>query len=224
MTRTSNCCLPILCSMQCEENNSGWEYVCPVLIKRLLTPRKLQNVASLQDLTSASDTELHFTVGENGVRFLRFTLESLGTIYPGALNILTIYIQVHFHQSPTNDSDPQVALCDNTTCNGILITDVGNSKPCCYRTFSPGPTTDLHCPNNCGEIVNAVNPKTATLSFVPSERWGSFSIPEGNGFTSSHIFGTQLDPTQGLSVEMYGHNSGEQYKLGYMIVEVIREE
>ena len=215
---------------QCDKIGSVLErsYGSPVVIKRLLTPRKLQSVASLQDLTSASDTELHFTASANAVRLLRFTLDSLGTIPPGALNNLTIYIQVHFHQSPTTDTDSHVALCDNTTCNGILINDATNypNSPCCYKTFAPGPTIDLSCPSNCGEIVatNAVDPKTASLTFVPSERWGSFSIPEGNGFTYSHIFGTQLDPTQGLSVEMYGHDRGEQYKLGYIIVEVIREE
>ena len=215
---------------QCDKNGSVLErsYGSPVVIKRLLTPRKLQSVASLQHLTSASDTELHFTASANDVRFLRFTLDSLGTIPPGALNNLTINIQVHFHQSPRADTDPQVALCDSTTCNGIVITDSGNypNLPCCYKTFAPGPTTDRSCPSNCGKIVatNAVHPKTVSLTFVPSERWGSFGIPEGNGFTTSHIFGTQLDPTQGLSVEMYGHDSGEQYKLGYIIVEVIREE
>ena len=215
---------------QCDKNGSVLErsFGSPVVIKQLLTPRKLQSVASLQDLTNASDTELHFTASANAVRLLRFTLDSLGTMLPGALNNLTISIQVHFHQSPTNDSDPQVALCDNTTCNGIVITDAANSPnlPCCYKTFTPGPTADLSCPSNCGEIVatNAVDPKTVSLTFIPSERWGSFSIPEGNGFTTSHIFGSQLDPTQGLSVEMYSHDSGEQYKLGYIIVEVIREE
>ena len=215
---------------QCGKNGSVLEqsYSSPVVIKRLLTPRRLQSVASLQDLTSASDTELHFTASANAVRFLRFTLDSLGTIPPGALNNLTISIQVHFHQSPRADTDPLVALCDNTTCNGIVITDAANypNLPCCYKTFAPGPTIDPSCPSNCGEIVaaNAVDPKTVYLTFIPSERWGSFSIPEGNGFTSSHIFGTQLDPTQGLSVEMYSDHSGEQYKLGYMIVEVIREE
>ena len=215
---------------QCGKHGSVLEqsYSSPVVIKRLLTPRKLQSVASLQDLTSASDTELQFTASASNVRLLRFTLDSLGTIPPGALNNLTIYIQVYFLQSPTNDSDPQVALCDNTICNGIFINDDGNypNLPCCYTTFTPGPTTDPSCPSNCGEIVaaNVVDPKTVSLTFVPSERWGSFSIPEGNGFTSSYIFGTQLDPTQGLSVEMYSDNSGEQYKLGYIIVEVIREE
>ena len=58
----------------------------------------------------------------------------------------------------------------------------------------------------------------------PSERWGSFSIPEGIGFTTSGIFNTQLDPTQRLSVEVYADNDVEQYRLAYMIVEVVSED
>ena len=112
----------------------------------------------------------------------------------------------------------------------MFITDATNypSLPCNYCTFSPGTSlTDLDCTSTCGGETVATNfthPKTATLSFVPSERWGSFSIPEGIGFTGSNIFSTQLDPTQGLSVEVYGDNEVEEYRLAYMIVEVIGEE
>ena len=216
--------------LQSDENNSKQNYSSPVLIKRLLTPRRLQSVASLQHLTSASDTELQFTAISSGDRLLRVTLDSLGTIPPETLTNLTIYIQVHFLQSQTSDTDPHVALCDGTTCNGVSISDGRNypGNPCVYFTATPGLTaTNYMSTANCnGETVetNTAHPKTVSLSLVPSERWGSFSIPEGNGFTSSHIFGSQLDPTQGLSVEMYGYDTGEQYRLAYMIVEVVREE
>ena len=214
--------------LQCD--GSDQESVSPVLIKRLLTPRKLQNIAYLGHLSNANVTVLHFTAIASRARLLRFTLNSLGTIPPGALSNLAISIQAHFLESPTSDTDPLVAICDGTTCNGIDFNDRGNyPNPCAYYAMTPGPTATnyVRSPGHCGgETVetNFTHPKTVSLTFVPSERWGSFSIPEGNGFTTASTFGAQLDPTQGLSVEMYGSDTGEQYRLAYMIVEVISEE
>ena len=138
-------------------------------------------------------------------------------------------IQLHFLRSPTADSDPIVAVCDATNCNAVAILDGTNypSVPCWFGTFRSGQNaTDVTNSADCGgETIDGTSfthPKMVTLLFALNQRWASFSIPEGNGFTASGTFDRQLDFTRGLNIEIYGDNAGEQYRLGHILFEAFR--
>ena len=142
---------------------------------------------------------------------------------------LMLSIQLHFLRSPTTDSDPIVAVCDDTICNAVAIFDAGNypSEPCWFGTFMPGTsaanvTTSADCG---GEIVDGTaftHPRMVNLLFALNQRWASFSIPEGNGFTASGTFDRQLEFTRGLNMEIYGDHEGEQYRLSHIVLEIFR--
>ena len=139
-------------------------------------------------------------------------------------------VQLHFLRSPTGDSDPIVAICDDTICNAVAILDAGNHPhPCWFAIFTPGPNAiNVIDSTTCsGEVLDGPasstsHPRMVTINFALNQRWASFSIPEGNGFTASGTFDRQLEFTRGLSLEIYGDDAGEQYRLGLINLEIFR--
>ena len=211
------------------DSGDGGGCDCPVLHKRLLTPRTLQAFGSLSDVTSITDGEIHFTSSQLYSRLLRFVIGPPGQVPPSSSINLMLSVQLHFLRSPTADSDPIVAICDNAICNAVAILDAGNypTVPCLFRTFTSGPSAAniTHSTDCGGEIVDGTDfthPRMVSLLFSLNQRWASFTIPDGNGFTASGVFDRQLEFTRGLNIEIYGDHAGEEYRLSHILLEVFR--
>ena len=215
------------------DSGDGGGCDCQVLLKRLLTPRTLHALGIVSDLTTVNDGVIHFTASQNHTRLLRFAIAQPGQVPPelcSATSCSFVFnIQVHFLRSPTADSSPIVAVCDNSICNAVAILDVGNypTVPCQFHTFTSGPiATNVISSADCGgetvEDTNFTNPRMVNLYFVLQARFGSFTIPAGNGFTAIGTFDRQLDLAGGANLEIYSSRAGEQYRLGHIIIEVFR--
>ena len=137
-----------------------------------------------------------------------------------------IAITVHLEDPPTSDSDFLLAICDGTVCNGVFISDTENypNVACNYVTIESGVTfTSIVNTGRCGTPITYQHfPNTATLTFYPTNKWGSFSIPSSGGYTMAIRFTRQLDLTQGLYLEVYGTDANEEYKLMFMQVKVTK--
>lgn len=215
------------------DSGDGGGCDCQVLLKRLLTPRTLHALGIVSDLTTVNDGVIHFTASQNHTRLLRFAIAQPGQVPPelcSATSCSFVFnIQVHFLRSPTADSSPIVAVCDNAICNAVAILDAGNypTVPCLFRTFTSGPSAAniTHSTDCGGEIVDGTDfthPRMVSLLFSLNQRWASFTIPDGNGFTASGIFDRQLEFTHGLNIEIYGDHAGEEYRLSHILLEVFR--
>ena len=83
-------------------------------------------------------------------------------------------------------------------------------------------TTSADCGGETVDGTAFINPRMATLHFALQARYGSFSIPEGNGFTASGTFDRRLNLAGGANLEVYSSNAGEEYRMGHIILEVFR--
>ncbi len=204
-----------------------------MLLKRLLTPRTLHALGLVSDLTTVNDREIHFTASQNHTRLLRFAIAQPGQVPPELCSAsscsFVLNIQVHFLRSPTADSSPIVAVCDDAICNAVAILDAGNypTVPCQFHTFTSGPSaTNVISSADCGgetvEGANFTNPRMVNLYFALQARFGSFTIPAGNGFTAIGTFDRQLDLAGGANLEIYSSRAGEEYRLGHIIIEIFR--
>ena len=180
-------------------------------------------------MTTITDGEIHFTSSQLYSRLLRFVIGPPGQVPPSSSINLMLSVQLHFLRSPTVDSDPIVAICDDAICNAVTILDASNypNIPCLFSTFTSGPSAaNITRSTDCGgEIVDGTDftqPRMVSLLFSLNQRWASFTIPDGNGFTASGIFDRQLEFTRGLFMEIYGDHAGEEYRLSHILVEVFR--
>ena len=139
---------------------------------------------------------------------------------------IIVTITVHLEDPPTSDSDFLSAICDITVCNGVFISDSENypNAACNYVTIESGAIfTTILSTGRCGAPITYQHfPNTAKLTFYPVNKWASFSIPPGGGYTTAGTFTQQLDLTKGLYLEVYGGDANEEYKLMFMEVKVTK--
>ena len=195
----------------------------PVLYYKVMTPQWLEDHASLSHLIAATPEMLHFKINKARSRLLKVPLFQRGEL---PTDDVIVTITVHLEDPPTSDSDFLTAICDGTVCNGVDTSDSGNypNNACNYWTIESGVTfTAIGSTGSCGARITYQHfPNTATLTFYPVNRWGSFSIPSSGGYTTAAAFTRQLDLTKGLYLEVYGHDVNEEYKLMLMEVKVTK--
>ena len=196
----------------------------PVLYYKVMTPQWLEDHASLSQLIASTPASLHFKLNKIFARLIKVPLFQRGEL---PTDDITVTITVHLEDPPTSDSDFLPAICDGTVCNGVYISDSRNypNAACNYMTIESGVTyTSIVNTGRCGAPITYQHfPNTATLTFYPANKWGSFSIPSGGGYTTAGTFTRQLDLTKGLYLEVYGDNDpNEEYKLMFMEVKVTK--
>ena len=188
-----------------------------------MTPQCLEDHAGLSQLIAATPENLHFKVNQAGARLIKVPLFQKGEL---PTDDIIVTITVHLEDPPTSDSDFLPAICDGIVCNGVFISDTGNypNGACNYVTIESGVTfTTILSTGRCGAPITYQQfPNTATLTFYPMNKWGSFSIPSSGGYTTAIRFTRQLDLTKGLYLEVYGGDANEEYKLMFMEVKVTR--
>ena len=139
-------------------------------------------------------------------------------------NDIIVTITIHLEDPPTIDSDFFTAVCDDTVCNGMSISDSGNytNNACTYVTMNSGAT----CTYRVKESVVLPLPMHSSQTLpqsrsIPSTS-GPPSAPPNGGYTTAATFSRQLDLTKGLYLEVYGHDANEEYKLQFMEVKVMK--
>ena len=117
----------------------------------------------------------------------------------------------------SGDSDPRIGISDGVNENKFIIADAGNyaTSPPCYVHKG------IH-------ENNLVTTRTAssqfTLLFSPFYKYGACSSAQDGGYLNVGTFNNQVDPTNGLNLEVYRQHAPEQYKFSYSLVEILFSE
>ena len=114
----------------------------------------------------------------------------------------------------SGDSDPSIGISDGVNTNTLIIWDKGN-----YNIYPPCSILEGSHEDN-RVTTRRVSPQF-TLLFSPFYKYGACSSAQDGGYLNVETFNNQVDPTNGLSLEVYRQHALEQYKFSYFLVEIL---
>ena len=145
-------------------------------------------------------------------------------------NTITVMMTVALDTTiaQTDDHDPYLGISDGKSFIGWQTVDVDNynTNPPCYSInadvgasiitgikIGRGPHTD-----------SKAFPTVINMRFKPAELWGTCETPQGDGgYNNLAAYNSLLNPSNGISFELYRHNPDEIYRIKYVQVYIVLE-
>ena len=137
---------------------------------------------------------------------------------------VTLTIAMDTALADGGDHDPSFGISDGKSFVGFQIPDkgnYGNISPC-HRHEGDDVSGILTNENHAnGPLVTSqLYSSEIKVQIRPSEQWGSCHTEHDEGYTNIGNYQRKLDLTNGLYLEMYRADAGEDYRIKYIVVDV----
>ena len=177
----------------------------------LITPG---NVRYLADFIASSATidsrSIRFGNGTAYEKLLQVPIAAAGELDAHASIRVTVGL------TPViGDSDPRVGISDGVNVNKFYIADTSN-----YAAYPPCGIEDGSDEDR--RVTTRRVSSQFTFLFSPFYKYGACSSAQDGGYLNVATFNKQVDLTNGLSLVVYRHDAGEQYKFSYFLVETLQ--
>lgn len=64
-------------------------------------------------------------------------------------------------------------------------------------------------------------PSQFTFLFAPFYKYGAYSSTQDGGYLNVATFNDQVDPSEGLSLQIYRDEAHERYRFFYFLIEIL---
>ena len=181
-----------------------------------MTPENVKDIASfIVSNAEIKDHAIYFPPGETNEVLLKVPIRAPECFAPGS----KIRITAGLDESELNagdDRDIRFGISDGIKINDFWVCDTQN-----YNEFPP-------ClPADGAYVVKLLNsgpaPGEYTMVFDPANRFGecSYASAAAGNQVIAGVFDNQLDPSNGLNLIVQRHDDYEQYRVYYILVEVL---
>ena len=180
------------------------------------TPDNIQYYASyLHSSVDIQDRVIHIGTGSAKEKLLEVPI---GHIDPHDTIIITVGLNKSHPNTPSVDSDPQVAISDGSNTNGFELTDVGNYAvlPPCYVV------SGVHDDERVS--ATAQTPSTFKLTFTPFFKYGACETAQDGGFINTGRFNTQIDVGKLLYLTVFRNHAAENMYFHYFNVQIFQKQ
>ena len=177
------------------------------------------NVNTYADHISPTATITAMAISfDQGTRREDLLTVGLGSYTSDVTIRITIGLDDTAASTPGTDHDLQVGITDGTIDNLFTIHDIGNYEdqaPCRPSTAGTAEQED----NRVDERAHA--PAQGTLTFKPTQMYGSCYLPLDGGYMNVAIYNDQVDASAGVSLLLRRGNAREEYRIYNILVEII---
>ena len=175
----------------------------------LIHPGNVRYLANFIDSSATIDSRsIRFHNGTTREKLLRVPIATAGELDAHASIRVTVGLQ-----PVSGDSDPGIGISDGVNANKFTIWDKGN-----YNIYPPCSILDGSHEDN--RVTTRTASSQFTLFFSPLYKYGACSSAQDGGYLNVGTFNNQVDPTNGLSLEVYRQHAPEQYKFSYFLIEI----
>ena len=188
---------------------------------RLYTPYDIRDDAEFTTrYSSYSRTAISFKGGSSSYSRL-FKLPLLaGDLLTYSADI-TVKITVGLQNAiRSDDSDPKFLLSDGDSGVGFEMREEAGADRCRGIQGLMGDVLSSRITRDGASHKSSTLPEEFVLTINPSKSWGSCHFAVDSGLISPAYYSRRLDLRKGLWLEVYGEDTGEQYLINYIIVEI----
>ena len=169
-----------------------------------ITPNNLRRYASyIDDSVTIGSRIISVTTGGSGERLIEIPIVDAGDFNREK----SIRITIGLDPNIANDQDPYFGITDGSTVNEFYIRDT-NTQPCQVVSGSQDTIAS----------TTTRTPGVFTFTFTPFYRYGICSVTKDGGYTTVATFSRQLDLDKDISFRLRRGNSGEQYRIYYILI------
>ena len=130
---------------------------------------------------------------------------------------VSIRITVGFNPARTGvDYDPSIGISDGTNLNRYYIPDAAE-----YHGAAPCHIDSTEGTGENKRVSTRTVPPQFTFLFSPFRKYGACSSSQDGGYLNVGTFNKRVDPTSGLSFEIYRDHAAEQYQFYYVLIEIL---
>ena len=174
-----------------------------------ITPGNVHYLANFIGSATIDNRSIRFGSGTANEKLLQVPIAAAGELDAHASIRVTVGLT-----PVSGDSDPRFGISDGVNVNRFYIIDNGD-----YGGGAPCGLLEGSHENNL-VTTRRVSPQF-TFLFSPFYKYGACSSAQDGGYLNVGTFNKQVDPTNGLSFEVYRQHASEQYKFSYFLVEIL---
>ena len=175
-----------------------------------IIPGNVRYLANFIDSSATIDSRsIRFGSGTTNEKLLQVPIAAAGELDAHASIRVTVGLT-----PVSGDSDPRIGISDGVNLNRFYIADTGN-----YGNYPPCGIEDGSRENT--RVTTRRVSSQFTFLFSPFYKYGACSSAQDGGYLNVGTFNKQVDPTIGISLEVYREHAPEQYKFSYFLVEIL---
>ena len=215
--KTSILCMYVRMILSCiyvsGDNCFHLQPICSTKLRSILiTPDNVRYLANYISSSATIDSRsIRFSSGTTSEKLLEVPFADAGELDAH----VSVQITVGY-KPPTADSDPSFGISDGTNLNRYYIIDSGN-----YGSHAPCHITSSEGTGENERVTSRTVPPQFTFLFSPFHKYGACSSSQDGGYLNVGTFNKQVDPTRGLSFQIYRQHAAEQYQFYHVLIEIL---